>query len=86
MMAATIGLALSACMVILAELVNDRVQNSEELENRYQLPLIGSIPDIARAKGHGKYGYRYGYYKYGYKYSYKYAYKYAQSKGGKGSK
>ena len=43
---ALIGFALAAGLVIVRELVNDKVQSTQELEKRYQIPVVGSIPDL----------------------------------------
>ena len=48
MLGAVIGVILAACLVIVRELINDKVQNSQELEKRYQIPVVGSIPDMDR--------------------------------------
>jgi len=81
-----IGFVLGAVLIIALELFNDKVQDAQDLENRYNIAIVGAIPDIVRAeKSRGRYGYRYSRYKYGYyKYSYKNAYKEGSKKGGNG--
>ena len=46
LLGAVIGVVLAACFVIVRELVNDKIQNPQELEKRYQIPVVGSIPDM----------------------------------------
>lgn len=55
---AVIGFVAVAACIIIMELVNDKVLGSEDLESRYQIPVIGSIPDLEQAeKTRGRYGY-----------------------------
>ncbi len=60
---ALVGLVLAAAVLIVLELVHDEVQSAEDLERRYQITVLGSIPDMAAAeKDDGNhYGYGYGY-------------------------
>jgi len=52
--------------IIVMELINDKVLSGEDLEARYQIPVIGGIPDMLQAeKSRDKYGYKKG--GYGYK-------------------
>lgn len=61
MMGAVVGFVLSLVIVLIVDLTNDKVRNSEELEHRHGIVVIGSIPDLASAdKGSENYGYGYG--------------------------
>lgn len=56
---ALVGLLLSALTCVIVDLVYDRVQNSEDIEYRYDVPVIGHIPDMLQAEKNGdRYGYR----------------------------
>lgn len=56
---AVIGAILTVIVLVINELVNDKVQNPQELESRYQITVIGNIPDMIHVKkDHDKYGYR----------------------------
>lgn len=44
---ALIGFALSAILVIVVDLLNDKVRDAEELEARHGLIVIGVIPDLS---------------------------------------
>ncbi len=46
---AMVGLVLSAVLVIVLELLNDKVRDAEELEARHGIIAIGIIPDLASA-------------------------------------
>lgn len=46
---ALIGFVLSAVLVIVVDLLNDKVRDAEELESRHGLITIGVIPDLATA-------------------------------------
>ncbi len=55
---ALLGLLLSVALVIVTELSRDYVQGSEDLENRYGIPVIGKIPDMLQTdKNEDHYGY-----------------------------
>ena len=59
LLGAVIGFLLAAIFVVVRELVNDKVQNPQELEKRYQIPVVGSIPDLdhgSRDSGKNYYG------------------------------
>ena len=43
------GLVISAVAVVIIEIINDRVQSSEDLELRYHITVLGAIPDIEQA-------------------------------------
>lgn len=47
---AIIGFAVTALIAIIVDLVYDRVQSSEDLETRYNLVVIGRIPDMEKAE------------------------------------
>jgi len=58
---ALIGMLLTIVVVVVMELVNDKVQNGTDLESRYQLAVIGNIPDLEDAmKNRDKYAYAKG--------------------------
>ena len=59
MIGALAGIVLAISVIVIVELMNDTVQNGEELEKRYQIVVVGNIPDMCLAeKVHGNYGYR----------------------------
>lgn len=60
LLGAVIGLLLSAALVGIVEAINDKVQDAQELENRYQIAIIGNIPDMSKKtyEGYGKAGKR----------------------------
>lgn len=61
MLGAVVGFVLITVLVLVVDLVNDIVRNSEELEHRYNVVVIGNIPDLASAdKGQDNYAYAYG--------------------------
>lgn len=53
-----LGLLVSILAVVVLDLIHDKVQSSEELESRYDLPVIGRIPDMHQPEKPGE---RYGY-------------------------
>ena len=56
---AVAGLLLSSLAVVVSDLVYDDVQNGTDIERRYNLPVIGHIPDMVQAEKTGdRYGYR----------------------------
>lgn len=58
--AAMIGAVLAYVAFVLLDLINDIVQGAEDLENRYDVVVVGKIPDMAQmSKGdrYSKYGY-----------------------------
>ncbi len=58
---ALIGMVLAVGFVVVMELVNDKVQGASDLESRYQLAVIGNIPDLEEAmKNRDKYAYAKG--------------------------
>lgn len=46
---AVIGFLLAAVFVVVREMVNDKVNNTQELEQRYQIAIIGAIPDLKQS-------------------------------------
>lgn len=50
-----LGAFLAAGLVVLLELIDDRVRSEEELEHRYGIAVMGTIPDLAAAKKYGSY-------------------------------
>ena len=65
MLAAVIGGILTYALFIVMDLVNDRVKDSEDLENRYNVVVVGRIPDMAQSGRSYKYKYTYRRYHYG---------------------
>lgn len=47
---AALGILLAAVLIVLKELVDDRVKNENELEERYGIAVMGTIPDLVEAK------------------------------------
>lgn len=45
-----LGLVLCAGVIVLKEMLDDKVKDSATLTSRYNLPLIGTIPDITAAE------------------------------------
>ena len=61
MLGGVIGFVLIAVLVLVVDLVNDIVRDGEELERRYNMIVIGTIPDLAAMdKEQGGYAYGYG--------------------------
>lgn len=54
-----LGAFLSAAIIVVRELLDNRIKAEEELENRFGIAVIGTIPDILAAskKDFGYYGY-----------------------------
>ncbi len=61
-LAAFVGAVLAYAVFVVLELINDRVQGSEDLEKRYDVVVVGKIPDMAQLGKNDRYGYK----KYGY--------------------
>lgn len=58
MMGALLGAFLAAALIVLRELMDDHVKDEEALEERFGLPVLGSIPNIAEAsRKNNDYGY-----------------------------
>lgn len=57
-----VGILASALVISVVELICDKVQDADDLETRYQVLVLGSIPDIMTAQRHDnkRYGYGYG--------------------------
>ncbi len=60
MMGVMAGLVVSCGVIILLMLLDKRVKSPEDITNRYDIPILASVPDLNQ-KGSGKYG-RYGTY------------------------
>ena len=61
MLGAVVGFVLITVLVLIVDMVNDIVRDSEELERRYNVVVIGTIPDLATAdKDQGGDAYAYG--------------------------
>ena len=66
MIVAIVGGLLSYVAFVLIDLVNDRVLDSEDLEKRYNVVVVGRIPDMASTGRDYRYKYKYSYRRYGY--------------------
>lgn len=56
---ALIGLVLSMALVVVVDIINDKVRDAEELEYRHGIIVIGVIPDLGMADTTGGYGHQY---------------------------
>lgn len=52
------GFILATLILVFRDMIYDTVQNSEDMERRYNVPVIGNIPDIFQAERQSE---RYGY-------------------------
>ncbi len=66
MLAAVVGGVLTYAFFVVVDLINDRVMNSEDLENRYSVVVVGRIPDMSSKSREYRYRYKYSYRRYGY--------------------
>lgn len=58
---ALIAMVLAVGIIVVIELVDDKVKSASDLENRYQMVVIGNIPDLEEAmKNRDKYAYAKG--------------------------
>lgn len=55
-----LGAFLVAAAVVLKELLDNRVKHESELEERYGIAVMGTIPNLIEAKKYRDSGYRYG--------------------------
>jgi capsular polysaccharide biosynthesis protein len=56
-----IGLLLAIAIVVIQDLTDDRIRSAEELERKFGISIIGTIPDFSEAsRNKDKYGYYYG--------------------------
>lgn len=56
-----IGLVLGGFIVILTELLDTRIKTGEEINSRYEEPLLGEIPSLTSSQGNSySYGYKDG--------------------------
>lgn len=60
LLGAVLGFVLSVVIVLIVDLSNDIVREAEELEHRYNVIVIGTIPDLS-AGDNGQENYAYGY-------------------------
>ena len=63
-----IGIVLAAAIIVVMELLDDRVRDEQYLIQNYDLPVLASIPDFTAGTRGGRYYYKkrgYGYRKYG---------------------
>ncbi len=86
--AAVFGVALVYFVILLVYSSNTVIQDEEDFSERFDVPVLGSVPDFTSAKTGSAYYKKYGYSKYGYSYSkygygYDYGYGYYSKKGGK---
>lgn len=54
------GAIFMTALIILLELMDNRVKSGEELEQRYGIAVMGTIPDLAATGKYTAYGYGYG--------------------------
>lgn len=59
--AALIGGVLVYALFVVIDLINDRVKSGEDLENRYDVVVVGRIPDMDQMGKGYRYKYRYSY-------------------------
>lgn len=53
-----LGLLASVAVIVCADLIRDHVSGTDDLENRYAIPVIGQIPDVFQAEKNDRiYGY-----------------------------
>lgn len=84
--ASIFGIALVYFIILLIYSSNTVIQDEEDFSERFDVPVLGSVPDFTSAKSGSAYYKKYGYSKYGYsKYGYGYDYGYYSKKGGKRS-
>lgn len=85
--AAIFGAALTFIIILLIYSSNTVIQDEEDFSERFNVPVLGSVPDFTSARSaksyYKKYGYSgYGYSKYGYlRYGYGYGYSNYNKKG-----
>lgn len=85
--AAIFGAALTFLIILLIYSSNTVIQDEEDFSERFNVPVLGSVPDFTSARSaksyYKKYGYSgYGYSKYGYlRYGYGYGYSNHNKKG-----
>lgn len=58
LLGAAVGFVISAVFVLAVDLINDKVRDAEDLEKRYHIVAIGTIPDLSVSDNGGVYGYR----------------------------
>lgn len=80
-----IGLVVSYVIFLLAELLDTKIKEDDDLAQVYGIPVFAEIMDFeaafGRANGKGGYNYEYGYGGYGYGYDYDYSYGQESSQG-----
>lgn len=60
MLGVVLGIVLTCALVIIAELLNDKVRDADDLERRYGITIIGTIPNVVSVKKNAsQYGYSY---------------------------
>ena len=59
-----LGIVLMAAYIVIRELLDNRVKSEQELEEKFGLPIVGSIPNFKAASSGKNYGYS-SYYKKG---------------------
>lgn len=57
LMGAAVGFVISVVFVLAVDLLNDKVRDSDELEQRHHVVAIGVIPDLTISDNGGAYGY-----------------------------
>ena len=61
MLGAVLGFVLCVAVVLVVDLINDKVEDADELERRHNLVVIGIIPNLGAENSGSGYGYGYGY-------------------------
>lgn len=57
LMGAVVGFVISVAFVLTLDLMNDKVRDSDELEQRHKMIVIGTIPDLNIQEAGNAYGY-----------------------------
>jgi len=63
------GMLVSFIVIVIFDVMDRTINDTEYLINTYNIPLIGEVPNLSNEKKSGHYGYKYKYaYRYGYGY------------------
>lgn len=66
LLGALVGAFVTSVIICLVQIFNDKIRNVAELQNRYTIPIVGTIPDMIAAEklskkaGYGYYGHSSG--------------------------
>ena len=72
-----VGVIIACAIIVVLELLDDRIHDDQYLIQNYALPVLASIPDYSSGSRRGYYYKRRGYgYKYGYGYGYRRSHSY----------